>query len=143
MCEFPEMVRVVAVVRGEGVGQRVALGLEHNSASIVLIEYLYECGGTGVGGEKEHPQGRLIRLVHRHFLFVGVELLHFLLVFHHFGFVDFAETVVYGLDDVFAERESAFAGRSLGGDEQVQVWPVGTVGVHAGKVGEAGGDAHD
>ena len=48
-----------------------------------------------------------------------------------------------GLDDMFAERQTAFAGGCLGGNEEVEVGPVGTVVVDAGQVGKAGGDADD
>ena len=48
-----------------------------------------------------------------------------------------------GLDDVLAERQTAFAGGCLGCDEEVKVGPVGTVVVDSGQVGKAGGDADD
>ena len=48
-----------------------------------------------------------------------------------------------GLDDVLAERQAAFAGGCLGGYEEVEVGPVGTVVVDAGEVRKAGGDADD
>lgn len=93
---FAEAVGVVAVVGGEGVGEGVAFGLEHDALSVVVAKDLVDGGGAGVGGDEEHPQGRFLGLVHVHLLFVGLVLLHLLLVFHFFGFVDFAEAVVDG-----------------------------------------------
>ncbi len=48
-----------------------------------------------------------------------------------------------GLDDVLAESQTAFAGGCLGGDEEIEVGPVGPVVIHTRKVGKTGGDADD
>ena len=98
-----EAVGVIAVVGGESVGEGVAFGLEHNALAVVVAKDLIDGGGAGVGGDEEHPQRRFLEFVHVHLLFVGLVLLHLLLVFHLFGFVDFAQAVVDGVDDEFAE----------------------------------------
>ena len=141
--ELAEVVGVVAVVGVEGVGQGVALGLEHDAATVVLAEDLNEGGGAGVGREEEHPERRFHGLFDRQLLLVDLVFAHLLLVVHNFGLVDFAHTVVDGLDDVLAEGQAAFAGGCLGGYEEVEVGPVGTVVIDAGKVRKTGGDADD
>ena len=137
---FAEAVGVVAVVGGEGVGQRVALSLKHDALAVVVTKNLIDGGGTGVGGDEEHPERRFLRLVHVHFLFVDLVLLHLLFVFHFFGLVDFAEAVMNGVNEVFAERESSFAGGGAGRDEEEEVGPDGTAVVDSGDIGKDGGD---
>ena len=105
-----EAVGVVAVVEGEGVGEGVAFGLEHDALAVVVAKDLIDGSGAGVGGDEEHPERRLLWLVHVEFLFVSLVLLQFLFVFHFFGLVDFAYAVVYGVDEEAAEDEQAFAG---------------------------------
>ncbi len=135
-----EAVGVVAVVGGEGVGEGVAFGLEHDALAVIVAKDLIDGGGAGVGGDEEHPQGRFLGLVHVHLLLVGLVLLHLLLVFHFFGLVDLAEAVVDGVDEVFAERESSFAGGGAGRDEEEEVGPDGAFVVDAGYVREDGGN---
>lgn len=133
--ELAEVVGVVAVVGVEGVGQGVALGLEHDAATVVLAEDLNEGGGAGVGREEEHPERRFHGLFDRQLLLVDLVFPHLLLEVHHLGLIDFTHTVVDGLDDVLTERQTAFAGGCLGGNEEIEVWPVGTVVVNSGEVG--------
>ena len=135
-----ESVGVVAVVGGKGVGEGVSFGLEHNALAVVVSKNLIDGSGAGVGGDKEHPERRFLGLVHVHFLLVDLVLLHLLLVFHFFGFVDFAETVVDGVDEESAEDEPAFAGGGTGGDEEEEVGPDGAFVVDAGDVGKDGGN---
>ena len=126
-----EAVGVVAVVGGEGVGEGVAFGLEHDALAVIVAKDLIDGGGAGVGGDEEHPERRFLGLVHVHFLLVGLVLLHLLLVFHFLGLVDFAEAVVDGVDEEAAEDESAFAGGGTGGDEEEEVGPDGAFVVNA------------
>ncbi len=136
-----EAVGVVAVVGAEGVGEGVALGLEHKSGSAVVAEHLIDGCGGGVGRDEEHTHRRFFGFFHIHFLFAGgVVFGELLLVFHYFGLVDFAEAVVDGFDDVAAEGEAAFAGGCLGGDEEEQVRIDGAVGIDSGDVRQTGGD---
>lgn len=135
-----EAVGVVAVVGGEGVGEGVAFGLEHDALSVVVAKDLIDGGGAGVGGDEEHPERRFLGLVHVHFLLVGLVLLHLLLVFHFLGLVDFAKAVVDGVDEEAAEDEPAFAGGGTGGDEEEEVGPDGAFVVDAGDVGKDGGN---
>ena len=136
-----EAVGVVAVVGAEGVGEGVALGLEHQSAASVVVQHLVDCCGGGVGRNEEHTEGRFLGLLHRGFLFAGgVVFGELLLVFHNFGLVDFAEAVVDWFDKVAAEGEAAFAGGGSGGDEEEEVREDGTAVVDAFYVGHTGGE---
>jgi hypothetical protein len=61
MESFPEAVAVVAEVRLEGHGQRVTLGLEHQSAAIILGQDLVYHRRAGVGRDDECPAFGLLR----------------------------------------------------------------------------------
>lgn len=114
-----EAIGVVAVVGAEGVGEGVALGLEHEAFAVVVVEYLINgCGGR-IGGDEKHLHRRFFGFLHGgFFLSGGVVFREALSVFCHFGFIDFSQSVVYGLDKVSAECQAAFAGGGFGCDEE-------------------------
>ena len=136
-----EAIGVVAVVGAEGVGEGVALGLEHEAFTVVVIEYLINgCSGR-ISRDEKHLHGWFFRLFHGgFFLSSGVVFCESLFVFYHFCFVDFSQSVMYGLGKVTAECQAAFAGGGFGGDEEEQVGIDGAFVIYATDVGQAGGE---
>ena len=108
---FPEAVAVVAEVRLEGHGQRVPLGLEHQSAAIVLGQDLVHHRRAGVGRDDECPSlGLLRRLKGRvPFLLPLIVGLGFS-VLGHVLVIEELHLFLDGLDQAPAEREPSLAG---------------------------------
>ena len=100
---FAEAVGVVAVVGVEGVGEGVALGLEHQADTVVFVQGLIDGGGGGVGRDKQETERRLFRLFEGFLVLGGVIFIELGLVLFAFGFVELAQFVVDGVDEVSAK----------------------------------------
>ena len=143
MESFPEAVAVVAEVRLEGHGQRVPLGLEHQSAAIVLGQDLVHHRRAGVGRDDECPSlGLLRRLKGRvPFLLPLIVGLGFF-VLGHVLVIEELHLFLDGLDQAPAEREPSLAGGCRRRHKKEEVWKYRTVAVYAGQVGKASGEGH-
>lgn len=97
---FSESVGVVTVVGIECVGKGVALGLEHQADAVVLVQGLIDGCGGGVGRDEQETERRFFRLFEGFLVFGGVRFIEFGLVFFAFGFVESAQLVVDGIDEV-------------------------------------------
>ena len=140
---FPEAVAVVPEVGLEGDGQRVTLGLEHQSTAIILGQDLVYHRRAGVGRDDECPSlGFLRRLKGRvTFLLPFIVGLGFS-VLGHVLVVEELHLLLDGLDQAPAEREPSLAGGCRRRHKKEEVWEYWTVAVYAGQVGKASGEGH-
>ena len=88
---FAESVGVVAVVGVEGVGEGVALGLEHQADAVVLVQCLIDGRGGGVSRDKQEAERRFFRLFEGFLVLRGVIFIELGLVLLTFGFVELAQ----------------------------------------------------
>lgn len=137
---FAEAVGIVAIVGVEGVGEGVALGLEHQAYAVVLVQGLIDGCGGGVGWDKQEAERWLFRLFEGFLVLGGVIFIELGLVLLAFGFVELTQFVVDGVDEVSAKGETTFAGGCSGGDECEEVRVDYTFVVDAGDLGETGGE---
>lgn len=100
---FAEAVRVVAVVGVEGVGESVALGLEHKTDAIVLVQSLIHGCGGGVCRDEQEAERRFFWLFKGFLVLGGVIFIEFGLVLFAFGFVELTKFLVYRVDEVTAK----------------------------------------
>lgn len=100
---FAESVGVVAVVGVEGVGEGVALGLEHQADAVVLVQCLIDGRGGGVCRDEQEAERRFFRLFEGFLVLRGVIFIELGLVLLTFGFVELAQFVVDGVDEVSAK----------------------------------------
>ena len=140
---FPEAVTIVPEIRLEGDGQRVALGLEHQSTAIILGQDLVHHRRAGVGRDDECPAFGLLRRFKGWVTF----LLPFIVglgfsVLGHVLVIEELHLLLDGLDQAPAEREPSLAGGCRCRHKKEEVRINRTVTVHAGEMRKAGGECH-
>ena len=135
---LPEAVRVVAQVRVEGIGQRVAFGLKQQPHPVVLRQGLIHHRRRAVGRDEQRQERRLLRLLHVAVLPVHHILHLLLLVFLHRLAVLLPQLPMQWSGQVSAQRQPPFARRRAGRHIQEQIGEHLPTVIHPVHVRDAG-----